>query len=176
MTIGDIMDKFNLPDLCGALADSLDRVNNGQPLKIGGRRAADTNTPLPFDHLQVWTKVQLQNRSYHTPHHILPPQTINGLTAASKVSHHLVCPSHPLTPQVGFRASYRPSASYCSCRPIQKSPRFSWYRFISRVCSAFQYCIPVASNWPRTIEPEGYESRAINWEASSEVCPPNWQI
>jgi hypothetical protein len=66
MTIGDIMDKFNLPDLCGALADFLDRVNNGQPLKIGGRRAANTNTPLRFDHLQVWTKVQLQNRSYHT--------------------------------------------------------------------------------------------------------------
>jgi hypothetical protein len=79
MTIGDIMDKFNLPDLCGALADFLDRVNNGQPLKIGGRRAADANSPLPFDHLQVWTKVQLQNRSYHTPHHILPPQTINAL-------------------------------------------------------------------------------------------------
>jgi hypothetical protein len=79
MTIGDIMNKFNLPDLYGALADFLDRVNNGQPLKIGGRRAADTNSPLPFDHLQVWTKVQLQNRSYHTPHHILPPQTINAL-------------------------------------------------------------------------------------------------
>ncbi len=40
MTIGDIMDKFNLPDLCGALADFLDRVNNGRPLKIGGVRAA----------------------------------------------------------------------------------------------------------------------------------------
>jgi WD40 repeat protein len=78
MTIGDIMDKFNLPYLCGALADSLDRVNNGQP-KIGGRRAANTNTPLPFDHLQVWTKVQLQNRPYHTPHHIIPLQTINAL-------------------------------------------------------------------------------------------------
>lgn len=79
MTIGDIMDKFNRPDLCGALADFLDQVNNRQPLKIGGRRAADTNSPLLFDHLQVWTKVQLQNRSYHTPHHILPPQTINAL-------------------------------------------------------------------------------------------------
>jgi len=40
MTIGDIMDKFNLPDLCGALADFLDRVNNGWPLKIGGVHAA----------------------------------------------------------------------------------------------------------------------------------------
>jgi hypothetical protein len=79
MAIGDIIDKFSLPDLRGALADFLDRVNNGQPLKIGGRRAADTNSPLPFDHLQVWTKMQLQNRSYHAPHHILPPQTINAL-------------------------------------------------------------------------------------------------
>ena len=31
ITIGNIMDKFNLPDLSGALADFLDRVNNGQP-------------------------------------------------------------------------------------------------------------------------------------------------
>jgi hypothetical protein len=48
------MDKFNLPDLCGALADFLDRVNNGQPLKIGGRRAADTNgrmCPITSSHI-----------------------------------------------------------------------------------------------------------------------------
>ena len=51
---------------------------------------------LPFDHLQVWTKVEPQNRSYHTPHHILPHQTNNALPiAASKVSHLLICPSHP---------------------------------------------------------------------------------
>ena len=79
MAIGNIIDKFSLPDLHGALADFLDWVNNGQPLKIGGRRAADTNSLLPFDHLQVWTKMQLQNRSYHALHHIFPPQTINAL-------------------------------------------------------------------------------------------------
>ena len=79
MAISDIIDKFSLPDLCGALTDFLDQVNNEQPLKISGHRAADTNSPLPFDHLQVWTKMQLQNRSYHAPHHILPPQTINAL-------------------------------------------------------------------------------------------------
>ena len=65
MAISNIIDKFSLPDLHGTLADFLDRVNNGQPLKIGGRRAADTNSLLPFDHLQVWTKMQLQNHSYH---------------------------------------------------------------------------------------------------------------
>jgi hypothetical protein len=63
-----------------------------------------------------------------------------GLTAGSKVSRLHVTPSHLLISQFGFRASYRPSATYFSCRPIQKSPRFSWYRFISRVCSMFRYC------------------------------------
>ena len=76
--------KFNLFDLCDALADFLDQVNNGQPIETGGRRAADTDTLLPFDHLQVRTKVQLQNRSYHTPHHILPPQTINALSPSEE--------------------------------------------------------------------------------------------
>jgi len=61
MTIGDVMDKFNLPDLCGTLTDFLDHVNNEQPLKIGSHRAANANSPLPFNHLQVWTKVQVQN-------------------------------------------------------------------------------------------------------------------
>jgi hypothetical protein len=79
MMISDVMDKFNLPDLCGALADFLDRVNDEQPLKIGSRRAANADSPLPFNHLQVWTKVQVQNCSYHAPHSILPPQTINAL-------------------------------------------------------------------------------------------------
>ena len=141
------MDKFNLPDLCGALADFLDRVNNGRPLKIGGRRAADANTPLPFDYLQVWTKMQLQNRSYHTPHHILPPQTINALppseartpgrcdvvlinTDSNKVWPHsgleclifLYVRLILLISQLDSRASYRPVASYFLCRPIQKSP------------------------------------------------------
>jgi hypothetical protein len=79
MAISDVMDKFNLPDLRGTLTDFLDHVSNEQPLKIGSRRAANADSPLPFDRLQVWTKVQVQNQSYHAPHSILPPQTINTL-------------------------------------------------------------------------------------------------
>jgi hypothetical protein len=61
MAISDVMDKFNLPDLHGALTDFLDHVNNEQPLRIGGHRAANADSPLPFNCLQVWTKVQVQN-------------------------------------------------------------------------------------------------------------------
>ena len=78
MSIEDVMKTFNLPDLHGALADFLIRLNNDDPFQIGGRRIGNVNSPLPFDNLQVWTKVQAQNRSYFPPHHILPPQSINA--------------------------------------------------------------------------------------------------
>jgi hypothetical protein len=78
MSIEDVMTKFDLPDLRGALSDFLIRVDAGSPIQIGGRRVADRNSSLPFHSLQVWTKVQIQNRSYYTPNHILPPQTINA--------------------------------------------------------------------------------------------------
>jgi hypothetical protein len=78
MSIDDAMKQFDLPDLRGALADFLARGSNSHPLRIGGRRIADINSPLPFDDIQVWTKVQLQNRSYYAPHGILPPQTVNA--------------------------------------------------------------------------------------------------
>jgi hypothetical protein len=44
---------INLHDLCGALAGFLDRVNNGQPLKIGGRRAAGTNNLIVLTILRI---------------------------------------------------------------------------------------------------------------------------
>jgi hypothetical protein len=77
MSIEYAMESFNLPDLRGALADFLTRLNNNDPFYIGGRRIGDHNSPLPFDDLQVWTKMQVQNRSYFPPHQVLPPQTIN---------------------------------------------------------------------------------------------------
>ena len=77
MSIEDVMEKFNLPDLHGALADFLTQVNNKNHFHIGGRRIGDRNSLLPFDNLQVWTKTQVQNRSYFPPHQVLPPQTIN---------------------------------------------------------------------------------------------------
>ncbi|KAH9174837.1 hypothetical protein EDB89DRAFT_2113547 [Lactarius sanguifluus] len=78
MSVEDTMVMFNLPDLRGALADFLVRADAGDPIQIGGRRVADSNSPLPFRNLQVWTKVQLQHRSYYVPNHILPPQSINA--------------------------------------------------------------------------------------------------
>jgi hypothetical protein len=78
LSIEDAMEKFALPDLRGALVDFLTRLKDGSALTIGGRRSANPTAPLPFDNIQIWTKLQIQNRSYHAPHDILPPQTINA--------------------------------------------------------------------------------------------------
>jgi hypothetical protein len=132
MTIGDIMGMFSLLDLCGARC------------------------------LQVWTKVQLQNRSYHTFSHLkqsmpFPPSEAwtsgRGDVVLINTDNNKVWPHSGfegvscliflyvrlvlLISQLGFRAPDRPVVSYFSCRPIRKSPNFSWYRFISRVCSEF---------------------------------------
>ncbi|KAH8995619.1 hypothetical protein EDB92DRAFT_1968768 [Lactarius akahatsu] len=78
MSVKDAMAMFNLPDLWGALADFLVRADAGDPIRIGGHRVADSDSPLPFRNLQVWTRVQLQHHSYYAPNRILPPQTINA--------------------------------------------------------------------------------------------------
>ena len=78
MSIEDVMKMFNLPDLRGALADFLTRIDNRDSFHIGSRRIGNIDSLLPFDNLQVWTKVQVQNRSYFPPHCVLPPQTINA--------------------------------------------------------------------------------------------------
>ncbi|KAH9015572.1 hypothetical protein EDB85DRAFT_2076337 [Lactarius pseudohatsudake] len=78
MSVEDAMAKFNLPDLRGALADFLVRFDAGDPIQIGGRRVANRNSSLPFQSIQVWTKLQLQGRSYYAPNRVLSPQTVNA--------------------------------------------------------------------------------------------------
>jgi hypothetical protein len=72
-----------------------------------------------------------------------------GLTAVSKVSRLLVCPSHPTDDyQLGFRTSYRPPVSHFSCHSIQENSP-AWYRPICMLS------VLVELNWPRTIKREG---------------------
>ena len=77
MSIEAIMERFNLLDLCGALADFLTWVNSQDSFHIGGCRTNNIDSLLLFDNLQVWTKVQVQNCSYFSPHCILSWQTNN---------------------------------------------------------------------------------------------------
>ena len=78
LSVDEAMTKFNLPDLCSALANFLAHSNYEDSFVIGGRQMAAVDTQLPFNQLQIWTKIQLQNCSYHAPFNILPPQSVNA--------------------------------------------------------------------------------------------------
>jgi len=76
MTIDQVAAKFNIPDLPGALANYL---INGDIVCVGGHHLHRDHTILPFDAVEVWTKVQIQNHAYHAPHDIILAQTANAL-------------------------------------------------------------------------------------------------
>ncbi|KAG1828759.1 hypothetical protein DFJ58DRAFT_848930 [Suillus subalutaceus] len=72
--------KFGLPDLRPAIADFLHReATHGRDHvhTIGGARRAGPTTPLPFDKLQVWFKLRLQDTDFHDISIIRPAQTLN---------------------------------------------------------------------------------------------------
>ena len=56
MSVEDVMEKFNPPDLCGTLADFLTQMVNNDCFYISSNRIASLDSLLPFDNLQVWTK------------------------------------------------------------------------------------------------------------------------
>jgi hypothetical protein len=72
MKIDVVATKFRLPDLCAVLSDYLAKCMAGHCHV--SRPASD----LPFDTLEVWEKLWVQNQAYHAPHEILPAQTINA--------------------------------------------------------------------------------------------------
>ena len=80
LSVDEVSRMYHLPDLRPALSDYLRRTSGDREahLDIGGRRLSPENCSLPFSQLEVWTKVTLQSKSYHPPHVILPPQTINA--------------------------------------------------------------------------------------------------
>ncbi|KAG1841109.1 hypothetical protein DFJ58DRAFT_732561 [Suillus subalutaceus] len=80
ISIDDVAIKFSLPDLRPAIADFIQReatCGDQHIHAIGGpRRGAHTDI-LPFDRVQVWFKVRLQETEFHDAHTIRPAQTLN---------------------------------------------------------------------------------------------------
>ncbi|KAG0694390.1 hypothetical protein DFH29DRAFT_1006389 [Suillus ampliporus] len=78
-TIDEVAIMFSLPDLRPAIADFLHReVTHGNQIhSIGGPRRALHDAELPFNNLQVWFKVRLQETNFHDPNNIRPAQTLN---------------------------------------------------------------------------------------------------
>ncbi|KAG1800382.1 uncharacterized protein HD556DRAFT_1430435 [Suillus plorans] len=80
ISVDDAAIKFGLPNLRPAIADFLRREDtHGRDHihTIGGARRAGPTTPLPFDKLQVWFKLRLQDTDVHDISIIRPAQTLN---------------------------------------------------------------------------------------------------
>lgn len=81
MEISDVADKYGLPDLRHALVHYFYRGDHDRPLTVGGQRYHRADEPLPFKRLQVWNKVRIQQKAYHSRDTVLPAQTLNASPA-----------------------------------------------------------------------------------------------
>ncbi|KAG2139639.1 uncharacterized protein EDB93DRAFT_1253055 [Suillus bovinus] len=79
ISVDEVAVTFNLPDLCPAIADFLHReeTSGHRVHAISGPQRAGPEAELPFDKLQVWFKICLQETDFHNAHKIHPAQTLN---------------------------------------------------------------------------------------------------
>jgi len=89
MGIDDVAKKFQPPDLHAALSDYISCIGDSEGFvsPIGGHHVAQDGCELPFEQLEIWSRVQLQGKSYHYLYDILPPQTVNVLPPMNTLSH-----------------------------------------------------------------------------------------
>ncbi|KAG2158271.1 uncharacterized protein EDB93DRAFT_1238045 [Suillus bovinus] len=80
--VGDISVDYNIPDLHVLLSDFLqcDTRGRGVVHEVALRRRPLIDRPpiLPFDRVQVWHSVRLQQTSFHDSSIILPAQTVHA--------------------------------------------------------------------------------------------------
>ncbi|KAG1726463.1 hypothetical protein EDB19DRAFT_1914597 [Suillus lakei] len=78
-TVDEIAIMFGLPDLRLAITNFLHcKVTYGNHIhSIGGPRRAAHGAELPFDKVQVWFKIRLQETKFHNPHNIRRAQMLN---------------------------------------------------------------------------------------------------
>ncbi|KAG6914952.1 hypothetical protein DXG01_014271 [Tephrocybe rancida] len=79
LKVEDVIEKYQLPDLCGTLFDYLNRSQKGDWVSsIGGRWMGNEKSNLTVSHLNVWTRVRVQQKAYHSPYDVQDPQTLNA--------------------------------------------------------------------------------------------------
>lgn len=89
LNIDETATMFNLPDLCQALFKYLHHLEHGAPHTVSGARSMEQNCTLPFDHLQVWHKLQVQQMQFYNNELPDVPQTLHALPPSPSCSHGL---------------------------------------------------------------------------------------
>jgi hypothetical protein len=88
LSVDDAAVMFKLPDLRVALAEYLCHLQNRTPHLVSGVRSGQ-NHALPFDHLQIWYKIRVQQMQYYNKHTPDAPQTLRALPPSSSNPHGL---------------------------------------------------------------------------------------
>ncbi|KAG0692181.1 hypothetical protein DFH29DRAFT_1009184 [Suillus ampliporus] len=82
LKIDEVANDFNIPDLRQVLSDFLQRdVRNreaGHGLGVPRRQLIDCPSVLPFEHIQIWHTVHLQQVSFYDASVVLPAQTVHA--------------------------------------------------------------------------------------------------
>ncbi|KAF9231959.1 hypothetical protein BU15DRAFT_90780 [Melanogaster broomeanus] len=77
ISVDDAAQKFSLPDLRGALADHFhNERTSGHFHALSQQRRAPVDAQLPFQDLQLWYKVRIQQKAFHDPSLVRPAFSI----------------------------------------------------------------------------------------------------
>ena len=78
MTVDEAAVLFEVPDLRPAIWEFLQCVQNRTNHDVSGVRTQNLDCPLPFDRIQVWYKVCVQQFLHHTDKRVDAPQTLRA--------------------------------------------------------------------------------------------------
>lgn len=87
LTIDEAATMFGLPDLLPELCRFWQRIDNGVAHSLSGAITQDENYSLPFDRLQIWCKLRVQQMQYHEREKPDAPQTLRAVPPTTTDSH-----------------------------------------------------------------------------------------
>ena len=90
MTIDEAATLYGIPDLHPAIWEYLQCVQHcTDDYPVSGVRTSDLHCPLPFDHVQIWYKLRVQQFLYHDGNRVDTPQTVRAYPPSRGRSHEL---------------------------------------------------------------------------------------
>ncbi|KAF8547652.1 hypothetical protein OG21DRAFT_1527012 [Imleria badia] len=91
MTVDEAAMLFGVPDLCPAIWEFLQHVQNNMNYDVLGDRTQNFNCPLAllFDHIQVWYKLHVQQFLYYIDERVDAPQTLRAFPPSPHQPHGL---------------------------------------------------------------------------------------
>ena len=88
-TIDQAATLFGVPDLCPAICEYLQHAQAGVNHDVSGVRTQGLDCRLPFDRIQIWYKLRVQQFLYHADAKVDAPQTVRSYPPSPERPHGL---------------------------------------------------------------------------------------